>query len=376
MMRILHLTSHLNVGGITRYVVSLSKELTERGHRVVVASGGGALESELEASGAAYWPVPLHTSVEFSPPVVRATGMLATQLEREPVDILHGHTRVGQVVAARLARRFRIPWVTTWHGFFRPNLGRWLWPCLGDVTIAISEPVRQHLMESFCVPSERIRLIPHGIDPTPFTTPVEASAKERLRHAAGVPTGARIIGTVARLVPSKGTDQLIHAFTEVRRLMPETHLLIVGDGTEREALAQLAASHGIGDSVHFVGTLPETRVALSLMDVFVFVPAEREGFGLSLLEAMASGRPVVAVRRGHGAAWVLEESEAGPLVEDGDRAGLAAAIMRMLQEGELACRTAGRARAVVLERYALSRVVSQVEAIYHELVARQPAVVA
>jgi len=172
---------------------------------------------------------------------------------------------------------------------------------------------------------------------------------------------------MARLVPSKGVDQLIRALAHVRLTVPEAALLIIGDGPERVRLQQLAHAQGLADHVYFAGTVTDTPLALSVMDVFVFLPAQQEGFGLALLEAMASARPIVAVRRGGGAPWVLEESGVGTLVEPDDVNALALAIMRTLQNGEAACRQAGRGRTVVKERYSRSRMVEQVEAVYREL---------
>ncbi|MDP3722159.1 MAG: glycosyltransferase family 4 protein [Candidatus Omnitrophota bacterium] len=366
-MRILQITSHLNVGGVTSHLLSLSHALAARGHQLIVASGGGQLENGAGAGGLTHWRVPLHTSVEFSPQVVSAGRQLAARLAQRPVDLLHAHTRVAQVVAERLSRAAGLPYVTTWHGFFRRNLGRRWWPCTGELTIAISEPVRQHLLRDFHLPAERIRLIPHGIDPAPFETPVDSSAAQRLRERARVATAGPLIGTVARLVASKGVDQLIRALPQVRASAPEAQLLVVGDGAMRPHLERLAASLGVAEAVHFAGALPQTRTALSLMDVFVFLPAEQEGFGLSLLEAMASGRPIVAVRRGGGATWVLQESGAGMMAEPGDPAGLAAAITRILQDGQLARQLGEQARAVVKARYALERMVDAVESVYNEV---------
>ena len=363
-MRILHLASHLNVGGITSYVLSLSKALVARGHRVIIASGGGQLEDQARDAGLAHWRVPLHTKAEFSPQVRSAIRRLKARLHQEPVDLIHAHTRVGQVVADRLSRRLRIPYVTTWHGFYRANLGRRLWPCTGAMTIAISEPVRQHLLQDLKVPAQRIRLIPHGIDSALFEARVAPSEQARLRDAVRLSPDGPVIGTVARLVASKGIDQLIASLPAIRASVPGAQLLIVGDGAERSRLEDAASTARVAEAVHFAGALPETRVALSLMHVFVFLPAEQEGFGLSLLEAMASGRPIVAVRRGHGAAWVLEESGVGVLVEPGDLDGLAAAVTNFLQHGEAACRAAGEARAAVKQRYALSRMADQVEEAY------------
>jgi len=146
--------------------------------------------------------------------------------------------------------------------------------------------------------------------------------------------------------------------------------LIVGDGEERAALERLAKNSRLDGSVHFAGTLPDTRVALSLMSVFVFLPAEQEGFGLSLLEAVACGRPVIAVRRGVGSAWVLDQERIGLTVGPDDPAALAQAIVQWLRNGEAACRAAGAARAVVKERYSLSRMIDEVEAVYRMLVSR------
>jgi glycosyltransferase involved in cell wall biosynthesis len=367
-MRILHITSHLNVGGITSYTLALGKGLTRRGHRVILASDGGQLAGEAEASGLVHWRVPLHTSVEFSPQVFLSSRRLTARLRREPVDVIHAHTRVAQVVADRLSRSLRIPYVTTWHGFFRSNLGRRLWPCTGDLTIAISEPVRQHLLRDFRLPQTRIRLIPHGIDAASFESPVEPQAQARLRRQLSLPSDGPIVGTVARLVASKGVDGLIRCFPQVRTSVPRARLLIVGDGPERPRLEHLAAASGIAEAVHFAGALPTTREALSLMQVFVFLPAEQEGFGLSLLEAMASGRPVVAVRQGGGAVWALEESGVGRLVDPGDGRALADAIIRFLEDGDAARHAAEAAREVVKHRYALSRVVDEVEAVYGELI--------
>lgn len=367
-MHILHLTSHLNVGGIASYVRSLSTALAARGHRVTVASGGGQLEVELAQRGVSHWQMPLATSVELSPQVWLAARRLTTRLREEPVDLFHAHTRVGQVVADRLARRLRVPYVTTWHGFYRQNVGRRLWPCTGDRTIAISEPVRQHLVRIFRVPASRVRLIPHGIDPAPFESPVAAAEREALRARLGLPANGPVIGTVARLVASKGVDQLIRSLPGIRVQMPTARVLIVGDGEERSRLRALAASLGVQDAIHFAGSLAGTRVALSLMDVFVFLPATAEGFGLSLLEAMASGRPIVAVRRGGGASWVLEETGVGMLVEPDDVKALGSAVVRYLQDGEAACRDAGRGRAVLRDRFSLARMVEQVEGVYRELV--------
>ncbi len=367
-MRVLHLTSHLNVGGITSYVLSLSSALSLKGHDVLIASGGGELEERAMALGLSHWKYPLRTSASLSPQVLWSAWRLAQRMRRERMDVVHAHTRVGQVAASLLALWRGVPWVATWHGFYRRRLGRRLWPATGDLTIAISEPVRQSLIERFRVPAADIRLIPNGIEAAAFMGTPDPSAQARLRDRVRLPADARVIGTIARLVPSKGVEALIDALPHVRSAVPKTHLLVVGDGESRDSLARRAVERGVIESVHFAGTLPETRTALSLMEVFVFLPAREEGFGLSLLEAMAAARPIVAVRRGGGAPWVLQESGVGRLVEPGDARELARAIGALLTDRGAAAQNAAQGRVAVEARYTMARVAEQVEAVYQELV--------
>lgn len=368
-MKILHVTSHLNIGGVTSNVLSLSYGFQKRGHRVAVFSGQGQLAGELAGRGVEYWEAPLNTSAEFGFDVWRAKRQLIDRLRAAPVDIMHAHTRVAQVAAAAVSGKLSIPYVATWHGFFRRNLGRKLWPCAGDRTIAISEPVRAHLIRDFHVPESRIRLIPHGIDPSPFQSPVGAAEKIALRERLGIPAEAPIIGTVARLVASKAVHQLLQAFPAICQRHPDARLLIVGDGQERRALEQLAVALGIKPQVHFTGSLPSTRAALSLMRVFVFMPADKEGFGLSLLEAMASQLPIVALRRGGGSTWLLDEARVGTVVESGNPSALAQAAATYLGNPALAEQAGRQAREVALSRFTIDRMVDQTLSVYRELVA-------
>ncbi len=196
-MRILHLTSHLNVGGITRYVLSLIQRQVARGHRVILGSDDGDVKANVEASGAAHWRLPLHTSAEFAPQVFWAIQQLTTRLQQEPVDIVHAHTRVGQVVAACVTQRLQIPYVTTWHGIYTRRLGRRLWPCTGDLTVAISGLVQDHLRQVFHVPESRVRRIYNGIDTAHYATPPEPESLQAYRERWHIPVGCPVIGELA-----------------------------------------------------------------------------------------------------------------------------------------------------------------------------------
>jgi glycosyltransferase involved in cell wall biosynthesis len=369
-MKILHLTSHLNIGGITTHVLNLSEALVARGHQVVVASGGGMAERRLQAAGIPHWRVSLNTSAEFSPQVAWATWQLRRLLRAQPVDVIHAHTRVAQVVAHGLSRRHGIPYVATWHGFYRHRrLGRRWLPCLGDLTIAISEEVREHVRRDFSQPEDRIRLIHHGIKIAHFAEAPDAAALQAYRKRW--PADQRLtIGTVGRLASGgvKGVDLVLAAAGMLRSDMPNLGVLIVGDGPRRGFLEGEAKRLGIHERVHFLGATDDVRVPLALMGVFAFASRWPEAFGLSLVEAMAVGRPVVATRTG-AAPEIITHGRDGWLVPPNDPAALAEGIRRLLTDPVAAAQLGRQAQARVREAFALDRMVSQVEAVYEELVA-------
>ena len=368
-MRILQLTSHLRIGGVPSYVTSLAGALRHRGHQVIVASSPGALLARLEAAGIAHWPVPLDTSAELSGPVMASARALSGWLRREPVDLFHAHTRVSQCAAAWLSRTHRIPYVTTWHGFFRPKLSRWLWPCTGAVTIAISRPVQWHLRHAFHVPVARIRLIHNGVDVAHFSQSPEAADVQAYRARWEVPAdGAPTIGGIGRLASSnvKGFDLLLNAMQLLRVEFPTLRLLIVGDGPGRPCVERDAARFGLQQQVRFTGSHADVRIPLQVMDVFAFPVRSQEGFGLSLIEAMAAGKPVMGTRVG-AVPEIIEHDRSGWLVDPEDPAGLAQGIARVLREPALAARYAQAAQARVREAFSLEQMTDQIEAVYRDV---------
>ncbi len=368
-MRILHITSHLEIGGITRYIVSLSERLIARGHRVVVASAGGSVEARATALGVTHWSVPFRTSAEFSPQVLWGTSEVARRLREDPADVIHAHTRVGQVAAELLARRLGIPVVTTWHGIYRPNVGRWLWPCFGNLTMAISDPVYQNLRRDFHVPSSRIRRIYNGIDPQQYAVPPTSSLLQAFRERWGLPVDCPIVGAVGRLASGKvkGFDTLLVAAYLLQDLIPEVHFLIVGDGPRYPFLKDVARRLQVQSRVHFVGAAEDARVPLAVMDLFVFSSRWPEAFGLTLVEAMAAGKPVVATQVG-AVPEIVRHGVEGWLVPPNDPRAMADGIARLLQDRPMATRMGQAAQVRVREAFGLDRMTREVEAVYREVV--------
>ena len=370
-MTVVQLTSHLDVGGITRYVLSLSQRLVQRGHRVIVASDGGHCEADVKVLGLTHWRLPLHTSAEWSPQVFHAGRALAQRLRQEPVDLVHAHTRVGQVVADRLSRHLGIPYVTTWHGIFKRRLGRRLWPCTGESTIAISQPVRQHVMQDFHVPPDRVRCIYNGIETSYYATPPNPALVDAFRARWRISPAHRVIGSVGRMAAGrvKGFDLILMAAALLEDTIPELAIVLVGDGPRRPFLEDVAKRLGIEQRVRFVGPSDDIRVPLAVMDVFVFPSRWPEGFGLTLIEAMAAGKSVVGTRMG-AVSEIIEHGRSGWLVPPEDPSALADGIAHLLRDRATASQLGRQAQARVREAFNLERMVNEIEAVYRKVVAR------
>lgn len=364
MARVLLLTTHLNAGGIATYTVELAKALHDRGHQVFVSSSGGEWVPQMERMEIRHLRLPIDVKSELHPKVLASAMALARFTKLHQIELLHAQTRVAQVAAFSCAKLWRVPFISTCHGFFRPSPGRRMFPCWGDRVIAISDAVKEHLLRVFNVDEERIRLIYNGVDPERFTPLFDGHRQRHARVSFGL-TGRPVIGTVARLVPSKGHRYLILAMAELRRRWPQAQLVIVGEGPLGGALRALASELALDASVQFLSSRLDTREILAALDLFV-LPSVQEGLGLAILEAMACGLPVVAFDVG-GVSSVVRHGENGLLVPAMDVKRLTQAMIEVLEDPAKAALMGTAGRRLVEERFSLHQMIDQVEALYREI---------
>jgi len=172
------------------------------------------------------------------------------------------------------------------------------------------------------------------------------------------------VGVVARLEPEKGHPTLLQAWPAVLRAVPNAALLVVGEGSRYAELERLAASLRIAHRVVFTGRRDDVPSVTAALDVAV-LPSYREAQGLSILEAMALSRPVVASRVG-GIPEVIEDGVSGLLVPPRDPEALAGAIIRLLKDHPYADMIGRAGHDVVHERFCIGLMVRAVETIYDE----------
>jgi len=289
------------------------------------------------------------------------------------VDIVHTHLFDGGLwgrLAARLAgvpiivhtEQGLNPWKRRRHIWYERFADRFT-----DRRIAVSEDIRCSRIRRESLDPAKLVVIHNSIDLAYFdlaTIEDPAVAREALRLNGSQP----LVGTVARLSHEKDIATFIEAAARVGACIADVRFVIVGDGPLRRDLEGLTGKLGLRERVIFTGARPDVRELLATMDVFV-LPSLREGISVSLLEAMAMERPVVATAVG-GTPEIIQDSGAGLLVPPRDTQALAEAITSLLRDPQRRARLGAAARERVREAFSAEACVAQVERLYEELLER------
>lgn len=361
-MNILYLTTHINAGGITSYLLSLAKGMVQKGHTVHLASSGGGLSPEFQKLGVNIISIPIRTKSFISPKILISFFILRAYVKRHHIDIIHANNRVTQVLACMLARLCGTPYLSTCHGFFRTRLLRRTFSCWGVRVIAISEPVQGHLIDDFKVKRAQVRLVYSGIDMEMFS---EQRATNLLasKQELGLREGFTI-GIIARLSDVKGHIYLIQAMQEVVSRFPQAKLLIAGEGRMEKELLALTKALGLLDRVVFLPQVEDVAATLSLLDIFV-MPSLNEGLGLGLMEAMAAGVPVIGSAVG-GIKDLIRDGYNGLLVEPANVSQLSSAICALLKEEGRRRDMGAHARDFIRQHFSFQKMIDETEGVYRE----------
>ena len=361
-MNILFLTTHLNTGGITSYILTLGEALVKSGHKVWVASSGGDCLSRLEAAGMRHVKINVRTKSEVHPKLWLSLPLLNYVIRREGINIVHAQTRVTQMLGAWACRLTGTMMITTCHGFFKPRWFRKTFPCWGAAVIAISKPVEQHLRVDFGVPQEKIYLIANGIDLDRFKViDDQLRLSSRQKWEIG---DAPLIGIIARLSDVKGISVLIKAMPLVLKQIPSANLMIVGQGPDETNLRKLTQDLSLTDHVQFKDTVNQPFQFLAAFDVFV-MPSLMEGLGLSVMEAQACGIPVVASRIG-GLVDLIEEGISGYLFSVNDHKALADRIIDVLKDPLKSKIMARQARSNIEQHFSSKKMLEETLKVYEQ----------
>jgi glycosyltransferase involved in cell wall biosynthesis len=371
-----------HISGVITYISLYKRHFESLGHTVFVFTFGEPVESGDEPNvirspslpfSLRYGEEELHLGVRYNREARRLLGTM---------DVVHvHHPFLSGTLAMRYCRPRGIPIVFTNHtrydlyfrallpqlpeGVSRVFLESYLPSfCRACNLVIAPAPGVQNMLLSLGVQTA-VEVVPSGVDLSPFR---QASQMQSgfTRESIGVSAGNMLLIYVGRLGPEKNLPFMIRAFAGAAEAYPEITLLIVGDGPERDNLEDRVAHMKIGDRVIFSGSVPYERMPdyLALADVFI-TASTSEVHPLSVIEAMASGLPVLGIR-GTGVGDIIEDGVTGFLARE-DLAAFTAKLVRLAVEADTR-RDMGSAASQVAERFSLERTAGDVLALYQSLI--------
>ena len=356
-LRVMFVITSMQVGGAETLLVELIRRLNRRRFlpELCCLKGPGPLGEMLAQE------IPVHHGLIRRKTDVSVLWRLARLLKRRGIDAVVTVGAGDKMFWGRLSARLAgVPVVASaLHSTGWPDrvqcANRLLAP-LTDAFIAVAEPHAKYLAaHEGCTPT-KLRVIPNGVDVERFR-PGEPSRE--LRKELDLPEGTPVVGIVAALRPEKNHQLFLRAAARVLGTAPRARFLIVGDGPQRDELESLAHSLNVSHAVHFLGTRKDVPELLLLIDVLALT-SHVEANPVSILEAMAAGKPVVATRVG-SVDRAVQEGRTGYLVTPGSEEELAARLIKLLGSRAEAS-TMGRAgRQFVIEHASIERMVSGYE---------------
>jgi glycosyltransferase involved in cell wall biosynthesis len=383
-VKIVHVIARLNVGGAALHVLQLAREQMRRGHDVLVvagtlAAGEESMEYIADDLGVQVYKLPAlqrELSVEADS---SATRELREIIRARRPDVLHTHTaKAGATgrIAATLAGSARPKAVVhTYHGhvlsgyFSRrwEHLFRRIESVLALTTgtlIAVSDEVRDDLVGFGVAGPERFVVVPYGFD-LPAWSDADDAARTRIRKDLGLGADTFAIGWAGRLTAIKRPLDLVRTLRAVVDSGVDAQLVLVGDGELRGDVEALARELGVAGRTRSAGFQQRIREWYAAVDASLLTSAN-EGTPVVAIESLAAGRPVVATRAG-GTGTVVQDGTSGYLLEIGDIAGLAARLAELARDPELRRRLGEAGAADVRERFTVSRMADEIDAVYARL---------
>lgn len=294
---------------------------------------------------------------------------LARVLRRWPADVVQTALPTSDMVGRALGRLTRVPVIFSsvrTRGLEKPAWQLWL----DRRTARWAHAVVFNNPEGVGIAVEREGVLPSQVVYIPNAVEVTSAKRPSrdVREEHHTPEDARVIGTVARLHPQKGHEDLLRAFAIVSRSVPEAVLWLVGEGACRTTLERTVVRLGIEAKVRMLGARTDVPDLLGAMDLFALA-SRWEGMPNALMEAMAAGLPVVASDV-DGVRELIRQGETGWRVPAGDPQAMAEALLSVLRDGDRAVRVGLAAQGYMQERFSIDRMAEAFAALYRDGVSR------
>lgn len=372
-----------SVGGLAQHVYDLTKALVDNGVEVhLITSGDQGTPSFEKVNGVYLYRVaPYQISspdfvtwvAQFNVALLERAIAITNDLGR--INVLHAHDWLVAYTARALKHAWRIPLLTTLHATeYGRNHGlhndtqrhisdiEWWLAYESWQVICCSYYMEGELRQVFQIPSDKIKVIPNGVDHTNFK--IRESKAQRSNYAA---PDEKIIFYVGRLVREKGVQVLLDAAPEILSHHPQTKFVIAGKGPYLEALKKQAFLQGIAERVYFTGYIDDTlRNNLYAWSNVAVFPSLYEPFGIVALEAMAARTPVVVADSG-GLGEIINHGVDGLKTYTGDSHSLAQNILSILKQPELGNKLRENAYRRAIDEFSWRKIAWQTSLVYQEI---------
>jgi len=363
-IKIFHVFHSLNMGGLENGVVNLVNRSNAEffSHEICCLSTSGVVSERLEVD------IPIFDMHKREGNDWRMILQLIRLIKSRQPNIVHTRNwgGVDAIAAAAIAGVSTI--IHSEHGWnlddprgqnYRRRQIRRLFSFPVSHFVAVSADIKDWLIDDVGVKKDKIRVIFNGVDTEKFLPGDQPYLKERY----GFLPSDCIIGSVGRFDPIKNHQLLLKAFSRLNCEGKTIRLVFLGDGPERNSLIALRDSLPCRDRIHFLGQRDDVADILRIMDIFV-LPSKSEGVCNALLEAMATGLPIVATAVG-GNIELIQDGFTGLLVPSDDEHAMSNALVRLIEdESGLRSQIGAKAREMAEEKFSLLRMVSEYESLY------------
>jgi glycosyltransferase involved in cell wall biosynthesis len=368
-IHIMQVTYGMVIGGLERVIIELCRHVDRSRYRLSICciSTRGPLADVIEAEGTQVIVCPKQTR-----PAKYLRGFeLARIFRQQHVDLIHTHHTPAFVDATLGARFARIPLINTDHTKLYPTTPRWRLlekhaSRFAERVVAVSEQSKRDLIDYQGIAPEKLQVIYNGLD---LKTPRQHESVSSLRQELGLAPDQIVIGTAARLEDQKGLDLLLDAVPSVLERLPHARFVIVGGGSQEQALRGQAARLGLGHAVTFTGPRVDAVDLMRAFDCFVQT-SHWEGMPMALIEAMALSKPVVATAVG-GVAELVEDHVTGLLVRNRDPRLFAEALVQALGDPEESQRLGKAGYARYASRFTSRAMIDQYERLYEQVLTQR-----
>jgi len=364
-MKIVHVLNSVARGGAENLVINLAHQMTLKGHEVVIISLTDKVEytNLIDEYGIKVVSCGFIGTIFSINKLFTSFRKLQLEVNKIQPDIIHSHIFLADV----LVRALKLPnlcLITTFHSpepwWDKSDIKSRLKTWLEGITarnrvkryIAVSEEAKIMAVKYLGVQSNYVKVVMNGVD-TELFQPSQGVKKDQL-----------IVIHVARYYPEKAHELLITAFVLVVKKIPEAELWLVGDGPLCHKMKALVEQLGIQNNIKFLGLRSDIATLMQLANIFT-LPSEREGLPISLLEAMATGLPVVVTRVGE-MSNVVEHETNGLLIECRDSSAISNGLLRLALDKSFSTILGENARVTIINNYSITSTANEYLAVYDQ----------